>query len=636
MTPEYNWFDKVRYRLDNMFSKGPGVMVILLGAFSLSIVCLAAILIVGFQIGPDGDQSLKFIEAFWQSMLRTLDAGTMADDAGWGYRIVMLLVTVGGIFVISTFIGVVTSEIEQRLENLRRGRSRVIESGHTIILGWNEQVYTIIEEIVNANSNQSYGCIVILGPGDKLMMEDLIRERIVDTANTKVVVRTGNPIEMSSLGNISLNTAKAIIVLSSKGDDPDSEVIKTCLAITKNPKRKKGTYHIVAELHDPKNLEVAQVVGNGEIEWLLTGDIIAKVIAQTCRQSGLSVVYTDLMDFAGDEIYFFEHPDLLGRTFGQSLNMFEKNTVMGMWKKGSKPFLNPPMDTVINEGDQLFMLAEDDDQIFIQDHDYGRVEEQFMVDRVQFDLDPENILLLGWNWRAPLVLNELDHYITPNSHIMVICDEKLVLGEAKCQKEIFKNFDVTIQPGDTTDRSTLDALGLQHYDYVILLCYSDSLTTQVADAHTLITLLHLRDISRKNPECHYSITTEMLDIRNRNLAEVTRADDFIVSDKLISLMFSQIAEEKALNDVFTDIFDPDGSEIYLKPAGDYITLGVPVNFYTVVASARKKGEVAMGFRRYEDQMDVSKYYGVVLNPYKSHKVSYEERDKIIIIAEDYQ
>ena len=46
----------------------------------------------------------------------------------------------------------------------------------------------------------------------------------------------------------------------------------------------------------------------------------------------------------------------------------------------------------------------------------------------------------------------------------------------------------------------------------------------------------------------------MPDVRNRQLAEVTRADDFIVSDSLVSLLLSQIAENRDLNAVFGDLF----------------------------------------------------------------------------------
>ena len=72
----------------------------------------------------------------------------------------------------------------------------------------------------------------------------------------------------------------------------------------------------------------------------------------------------------------------------------------------------------------------------------------------------------------------------------------------------------------------------------------------------------------------------MLDIRNRQLADITSADDFIVSDKLISLLMSQVSENKDLMRVFEDLFDADGSEIYIKPAKEYVQTGISMNFYT--------------------------------------------------------
>jgi hypothetical protein len=112
-----------------------------------------------------------------------------------------------------------------------------------------------------------------------------------------------------------------------------------------------------------------------------------------------------------------------------------------------------------------------------------------------------------------------------------------------------------------------------------------------------------------------------------------RADDFIVSDKLISLMLAQVAEHKALNAVFADIFDPEGSEIYLKPIGDYARLGEPLNFYTIVEAARRRGEVAIGYRRGAEASDASKMYGVTLNPDKSSKVTFAPGDYVIVLAQ---
>jgi hypothetical protein len=159
------------------------------------------------------------------------------------------------------------------------------------------------------------------------------------------------------------------------------------------------------------------------------------------------------------------------------------------------------------------------------------------------------------------------------------------------------------------------------------------LDAQQADARTLITLLHLREFASRS-ERPFSVVSEMLDTRNRALAEVTRADDFIVSDKLVSLILSQVSENKALNAVFTDIFDPEGSEIYLKLAADYVRLGEPLNFYTIVEAAKQRNEVALGYRLSKYADDASKAYGVVVNPDKSAKVTFSEWDRIIVLSED--
>ncbi|MFN8461065.1 MAG: NAD-binding protein [Anaerolineales bacterium] len=195
-----------------------------------------------------------------------------------------------------------------------------------------------------------------------------------------------------------------------------------------------------------------------------------------------------------------------------------------------------------------------------------------------------------------------------------------------------RNQKLVVMEGETTDRELLDTLNVQDYDHVIVLAYS-TLEQQEADAKTLVTLLHLRDMAEKD-ETPFSIVSEMLDLRNRELAEATQVDDFIVSEHLVSLMMSQLSENGELFGVFTDIFDPEGAEIYLKPVGEYVTLGAPVNFYTVVEAARRRGETAIGYRQVAQSKDAGKSYGVHTNPKKSEAVVFTSEDKVIVIAEN--
>ena len=88
---------------------------------------------------------------------------------------------------------------------------------------------------------------------------------------------------------MSLDTARAIIVLSPDlaDGDRDAQVIKTLLAIINSPERRPEPYHIVAELRDPRHVAVTRLISMDEVELVVAGDLIARIIAQTSRHAGL-------------------------------------------------------------------------------------------------------------------------------------------------------------------------------------------------------------------------------------------------------------------------------------------------------------------------------------------------------------
>jgi voltage-gated potassium channel Kch len=630
---------RLQYAFDNLMSRGTPALVGGLAALSLIMVLLAAFVIRlgGTALAPEGSGTpMPFLEAFWDSLMRTLDPGTMGGDQGWGFRLVMLVVTVGGIFIVSALIGVLSSGLDQRLDQLQKGRSQVLESGHTVILGWSPQIFTILSELMIANENQTNARIVILANQDKVEMEDEVRERVPQIGSTKIIVRSGNPIDLTDLEIASPHSARSIIVLPPDGDNPDTYVIKTVLAITNNPTRHPEPYHIVTQIHDQKNRDVVEMVGgNDRVQAVLSGDLIARVVAQTSRQSGLSVVYTELLNFGGDEIYFTQEPTLVGKSYGEALLAYEDSCVMGLEKPDGTIRMNPPMDTPIEAGDKLFALSADDDTVRVS----GLAEVPLDADGLRANgskrrLTPEKTMILGWNECAATIIRELDHYVAKGSRVMVVADvdDQQVKRELKecCQR--MPNQKVTFLPGDTTSRRLLESLKADEYDHMIVLSYA-GLEVQEADAKTLVTLLHLRDIAETDAT-PFSIVSEMLDLRNRQLAEVAHVDDFIVSAHLVSLMMSQLSENADLYAVFEDIFNAEGSEIYLKPIGEYIETGRPVNFYTLVEAARQRGQTAFGYRLVREAGDAARSYGVHTNPKKSEMITFFPEDKLIVIAED--
>lgn len=624
---------RIQYAFDNFMAKGFVALIVALGGISLFLILMSAAAVILTGWGPPEDDHFTFIEAFWASLMRTLDPGTMGGDNGWGFRIIMFGVTLTGIFIISTLIGVINNAIETKLEQLRKGRSLVIESGHTLILGWTPSIFTILKELVISNLNRDHCCIVIMADRDKVEMEDEIAEKVGNTHNTKIVCRSGDPIDVDDLDLVSPQTSKSIIILPSEGQNPDATAIKTTLAIVQSKNRRSEPYHITVQIHDPQNVEVAEMVGKDEIEIIQVSDMISRLIAQTCRQSALSIVYAELLGYEGDEIYFQNLPDLTGKKYSEVISLFADSAVMGICPKNGVPMVNPPMDYLIKDGDEIMAISEDFDTIRLSPPEGKCVDKKAITNAIPLPPTPETTLILGWNWRAPAIINELDNYVADGSSVLVVSTEPQAdsIIAQKCRG--LRHQRVSCLTADATDRRVLDELEITSFKHIIILSYSDSLEIQESDSVSLITLLHLRDITRKL-EYPMSIVSEMLDQRNRNLAEASQADDFIVSDHFISLVVTQVSQEKKLNTVFKDLFDADGSEIYLKLARDYVNLNTPVNFYTVIESAIKKNETAIGYHLKSGPQTAENTYGIKINPEKSQMVTFREWDRIIVLAED--
>jgi len=620
---------RFQYWFDNYMAQGTGALIGGLFALSAVIIFLVAALVKLTGSAPNNE---SLLEIAWMGLLRTLDSGTMGGDTGsFFFLLMMLVVTFGGIFVVSALIGIINNGLEDKLDELRKGRSLVLESDHTLILGWSPQIFTILSELIAANESRKSGAvIVVMAEQDKVEMEDAIAGRIADAKNTRIICRSGSPIDLTDLEIGSPHTARSIIILA-EGDDPDAHVIKSILALTNNPNRRAEPYQIVTQIREPQNLDVVKLLsGRDVVQPILATDLIARVVAQTSRQSGLSVVYTELMNFGGDEIYFKQESALTGKTYGEALLLFETETLMGIRKANGEILMNPPMDTLIESGDSVFVIAEDDDKVALDGH--ADVDEAAITSsKKAASAKAERTLILGWNRSGGTIIRELDNYVAKGSLVTVVADMENLEEQIRAEVGKLKNQKVIVQNGNIRERALLESLEITEYDHVMALAYSH-LEPQQADAITLVTLLHLRDIAEKD-ETPFSIISEMLDLRNRELAEAAKVDDFIVSDHLISLMMAQVSENADLMGVFADLFDPEGSEVYLKPIGDYVKTGQPLNFYTVTESARRRGETAIGYRISAQSRDAASSYGVRTNPKKSERVVFAPEDKVIVLAE---
>ena len=629
--------ERIRYFFDNTLSKGPMGLLVWLGLFVSVVIILASIFV--WTTGVSSKDSL--FEQIFIYLISSLGAADAETDGSWLFRFVSMFVIFSGIFVMGALISILTTAVDARLEKLRRGRSHMIETGHTVILGWSDEILILIKELVIANENHPNSCIAILADKDKVEMEDKIHEVIGRKGQTRIVCRSGNPMAMLDLKIISINTAKSIIVLGIQDDDSGLAIMKTVLAIINNPNRRFEPYHIVAAINNPKILDSIKLISEDEIEVINKGEFITKIEAQTLLQSGLSLVIIDLLDFDGEEIYFKKQPELIGKSYKEVILSYDTSAIIGFYTNNGKILLNPPSDTLFGEGDQVIAVSHDDDTIILSDQKHPVIEESAICQEAPKASISKNILMLGWNDQSLALVNHISDN-TPNGSKIIVaagCSDSLVQVEKFTSGLSLTLEHIAIDP---TERSQLEGLPFNNIDHVVILpCYdvvpnAKPLTINQLDASTLVTLLNVRRIRQKGG-LPLTITSEILDTENRTLIETKDNDDFVVSDHLISLALAQISENKSLGPIFNSLFDPHGNEIYLKPVENYVKIDQPVSFYTLVEAALRKNETVIGYRckatnKLKD--DAYKEYDIVLNPDKRSVFEFSIEDKIIVLADD--
>ncbi|WP_148613989.1 CASTOR/POLLUX-related putative ion channel [Nocardioides rubriscoriae] len=613
--------DRLRYGFDNSMSRGTPALVAWLGAITLVLIVVFAVIttVTGLR-GKGADQG--FWKELFYSLNHALDAGFVGGDTGsWQFLLTMLVLTLAGLFIVSALIGVIAAGIDEKLAELRRGRSVVIEADHTVILGWSDSIFTIISELTIANESRRKPVVVVLAPRDKVEMEDEIRAKVPDLRGTRVICRSGSPMDIDDLRLSSHTTARSVILLAPDSEDPDSEVIKSLLALTHTEGEGDAGAgpRIVAEIRNPSNLEAARLVGTDRTVLLDIRETVAKLLVQTSRQSGAAAVYIELFDYDGDEIYFLDEHDLADQTYAQAQLAFEEATVIGFVDPDGAggPVLNPPPDTLV--GARTLVLVAEDDEGLGAARSSARPDLGALGTAVEVEPEPTQALLIGWNERAPIVLRELDKYAPAGSTLTVLTayDDHVAAELPRLER-----LAVTVEAGPTTDRATLDRHVTADLDQVMVLCYSEHLGQQAADAKTLVTLLHVRDILGRLGVAT-PVVSEMLDDRNRVLAQVAHVDDVVVSGEIISLLVTQLSEDQRLEAVFDQLLGDEGAEVYLRPADLYVRPGQVV-WATVVAGASRRGETAIGFKTGQD---------VVVNPDKSTVLDVGAGDRVVVLAD---
>ena len=652
-TPEVTLRQRLRYRFDTFMAKGgsssfKALLVAFLGGFAL--IGLARGL---FQMWSP-ESGLQYGELdFWGnlyiSFLQLTDPGNMAQDilSSPGYKAFAVVAGMTGVILLSALIAFITTSLDQKLDELKRGHSKVIEEGHTLVLGWNEQrIVEVLRELILANESEKDACVVILADRDKEEMDDVLRLRVPDMKTTRIVTRSGAVSTVANLDLVSIETSKSAIILGLCDDNAsaaekaasDAMVIQTTLATTAKAPEDED-FSIVAEIFNPTHREIVEASFGEQVVTVNTSDILAKLLVQTSRSVGLSTVYNELLSFDGCEMYF--HDDDWGDArFGDLAYRFPDGVPMGIRAGDGEITMNPASDRPMQADDEILIVAEDDSTIELRDAPVATPRDcELAGGRLSQEIERE--LILGWNRKAPIILREFADYVEEGSHVDVMLADPTA-GERAAIADLDAELDslsLSLVEADPMNRDSLLAQRPFEYDNIIILAGSDEARIDIAqvDSENIVTLLLLRSIFADFPgeSAGTKLITEVLDSQNHALVARAGVKDVIISNKLVSMIMAQISESRDIKRVYDDLFQEDGSEIYLKPARLYFPeLPARVTFADMIAVAAKRDEVCIGVKLKAFESDSERNNGVKLIPEKTKRYKLTPDDCLIVLAED--
>ncbi|MDX2561319.1 NAD-binding lipoprotein [Streptomyces sp. TX20-6-3] len=588
----------------------------------LALVCLAvvapasALLVWTDSRSPDTVQGK--VETVWRTVGQTLRLG---GEVGPPLRIVLsVLLALVSLLYVSTLVGLVTTAMTDRLTELQRGQSTVVERGHSLVLGWSEQTPTLVAELLAAHAHRRNSAVVVLADRDKLDMERELRAVLTAVGGgrrVRLLCRRGRPADPAALARVSPAAAGAVVVLPPDTPEADTQVVKTLLALRAVVGDARPV-RVVAAVRQTQHVATARLAAGPGAVVLDVDGLAARTLVQCVIEPGLSRVLEDLLDFAGAELHVHRVPGLGGRTFEDLRADCVDACVVGLVRPDGSPLLNPPPQTVLGPGDAVVVLAEDEtpptwttppatpfpppsaaaDAVAATDATAAPAAKTATpatpaktakTAKATTAADtrpaPRRVLVLGWNRRGP----------------------EIVDGLARNGWEAVRE-------------KTLPAPDPAHH--VLVLGGPDGHPDP--DEHTLVTLLRLRAAERESGRRSPTVA-ELTDAQHRPLAPAGPHTDLVVGGRLVGLLMAQISQTMELAAAFDELFSPAGNAVRLRPATDYVPAGTEAPFATLVEAAGRQGATALGYRPGDSRIPL-------LNPPKTGTRRWSYEDTLIVVT----
>lgn len=698
---------KFREWLSIQLAKNPSRMVLTaILLFNLAFFFVSAVIISSMSLS--GTEQMSILEAVFTTVTMILDAGciqfVIADigEANVALVIVCLVIIfVGMVSFTGAVIGYITNYISNFIEDSNAGSRRLYLSDHIVILNWNTRASEIINDLLYSGEKRK---IVVLVNKRKKEVEKEIEERLSDTVtrentalskqykdlpfiqrfiktrrekfknNLTVIVREGDVFSSKQLKDISLKSAKSVIILGNdinntickfenkerleEHERGNSQTVKTLMQVAditaaqnSNDKQK-----IIVEITDDWTYElVEQVIACKEnkdkcnIIPVRVNQILGQILSQFSLMPELNLVYKELFSNKGAAFFTEPHPVQADRDFIPEYLSDHKHAI--------------PLTYMMNDGEAYhYFSASSHDDV----HLVSKVKKSDYKVDLNYDywIEKKNVIILGHNSKCRDIMQGFSafcdewHYTDGSDEILkiIVVDDEKNLKKMDYYKEypfVIETVAASIYDQDIICSTINRAVALNPENTSVLILSDDSVLNEDIDANALANLIYVQDIinTKKQEEGFdeesIDVIVEIIDPKHHDIVSSYSVNNVVISNRYISKMITQIGEKDALFNFYTDIltYDTDISngfeskEIYTKEvknlfntlpeqctAEEFIRAVYDASVVESLPNDKKNPTVALGYVKPGGRMTLFAGDQSKIN------VSLEEKDKLIVFS----
>ena len=422
----------------------------------------------------------------------------------------IIVVILGMILFSGAIIATVTTALRTFIDRKSKAKGQIMVNNHFVILNWNSKVPEMIYNLMLKGFKHN---IVVLSDRNKEYIEGELKSLfLANEVNQKfkanLIIKEGDSLLRGNLEDISIDQASQICIMSREDmvDVDDDNIINSDLLNLKivlklgSFKLKEDCQIVVETQSDETRAQIDNL--SRKIKTLKKLNItaisfnkkIGQIIAQSLIMPKMCDLYSELFSFEGSEFYSIESDD--------EIEHFLKvhNNAIPVYK----------------EDKNLFVLAEDED-LFKEkreiEYTTNRVFEK-SEDQVR---SSASIFIIGENSKTKFLLNSLSRMQES--------------GEIKFKFKHYHKNDVDELIKDVKE---------EEGERKILILSDDQVAEDSYDANVFVALIELSKVFPVDSD-GISYTTELLDSRNLSSVKDFNIENTIISNKMMSLLITQLA-----------------------------------------------------------------------------------------------